>query len=57
MIEKLKEYGLTEQEIEDCEKKYGVAILEKAVNKAVFKTKDCFRESLKIVLKYYKSTK
>lgn len=55
MIELLREYGLTDQEIEDCEKKYDPAILKKAIKKAVFKTKDCFRESLKIVLKYYNS--
>lgn len=54
MIELLKEYGLTEEEIEKCEKQYGCRILQKAVNKAPFKTKECLRQALKIVLKHYR---
>ncbi len=54
MIEKLKQYGLTDEEIKKCENQYSYRILEKALTKAPFKTKECLRQALRIVLKHYK---
>ncbi len=53
MLSQLQEYGLTLEEAEAVMNKYPQEVVDLALQRSPFKSKECLRQSLYLVLKYY----